>query len=419
MTRQEPASQRVLFIDPWSGVSGDMMLGALLHMDDENKRLELRLRESLACIGLDPSVVEIVRAVERGISCVRVKVEPTAGAPLRHLSHMEGMLERSELSAGVRERSRKALRRLAEVEAGIHGSTIEEVHFHEVGAVDTLVDVVGTFTLVEALGVDSVFVGPIQVGGGTVEIAHGRVGVPAPATAELLRGYPTVGGPELRELTTPTGALLLRELNAQPSSMPVMTVEAVGYGGGTMMLEGGPNVLRVLLGVRGAQSGRDSEGPAPLGTRDQVVQLECNIDDVSPEVVGHACGVLRAAGALDVWVTGVHMKKDRPGMLVSLLCKPWKEEELANLLFRETGTLGVRRAEWSRRVAERGDVSVAVSGSPVRVKWGRFGEAITSLAPEYEDAVVAARHSGLPLKDVMEAARASARELLVSEDLLP
>ena len=433
MTGGEPETGRVLYIDPWTGVSGDMLLGAMLHADRENGDLERALRESLVAIGLDPAVVSVVPDVERGISCVRVRVEASACAPLRHLSHMESMLEGEGLSANVRERSRRALRRLAEVEAGIHGSTIEEVHFHEVGAVDALVDVVGAFTLVESLGVDSVFVGPIQVGGGTVEIAHGRMGVPAPATAVLLSGYATVGGPEPRELTTPTGALLVSELGALSRPLPPMTIRAVGYGAGTMRLESGPNVLRVLVGERGgspdadgaASAGcgsRESTGGAGSdwsGSRDQVVQLECNVDDISPEVIGYACNMLREAGAFDVWVTGVQMKKGRPGMLVSLLCKPQQEDQLAGLLFRETGTLGVRRVEWTRRVADRGEISVVVWGMPVRVKWGRWGGAVTSLAAEYEDAADVARRCGRPLKDVTDAAEALAREAVEPAHLVP
>lgn len=419
MMDEGPRAGRLLYIDPWTGVSGDMLLGAMLHTDREDGGLERILRESLAAIGLEPSLLQVVPDVERGISCVRVRVSPGDDAPLRHLSHMEKMLEGAGLSATVRERSVRALRRLAEVEAGIHGSTVEEVHFHEVGAVDTLVDVVGTFVLIEALGVDSVYVGPIQVGGGTVEIAHGRVGVPAPATAELLRGYPTVGGPESRELTTPTGALLVSQLGSEPRGLPAMSTRVVGYGAGTMKLEGGPNVLRVLIGDRGEPAAAESSGSMYRGTRDQVIQLECNIDDVSPEVVGNACRLLREAGALDVWVTGVQMKKDRPGMLVSLLCKPQREDELADVLFRETGTLGIRRMEWTRRVADRGEVTVPVAGETVRVKWGRYGETMTSLAAEYEDAVEAAGRSGLPLRDVLKTAEAKARQLIDADRLIP
>jgi len=419
MIGEGPRTGRVLYIDPWTGVSGDMLLGAMLHTDREDGALERVLRESLAAIGLDPNLLQVVPDVERGISCLRVRVNPGDDAPLRHLSHMEEMLEGACLSAKVCERSLRALRRLAEVEAGIHGSTVDEVHFHEVGAVDTLVDVVGTFALVEALGVDSVCVGPIQVGGGMVEIAHGRVGVPAPATAELLKGYRTVGGPEARELTTPTGALLVSQLGAEPRGLPAMSIRAVGYGAGTMKLEGGPNVLRVLIGDHGTCPAGEGPASVPAGTRDQVIQLECNIDDVSPEVVAYACRLLRQAGALDVWVTGVQMKKDRPGMIVSILCRPQDEDELAGVLFRETGTLGVRRMEWTRRVAERGEVTVLVAAEPVRVKWGRWGETVTTLAAEYEDAVEAARHTGLPLRDVMEAAEAKARQAMGTLPLVP
>ena len=231
------------------------------------------------------------------------------------------------------------------MEAGIHGCSVDEIHFHEVGAADTLVDVVGTFVLVEALGVDQVFVGTIPVGGGTVEIAHGRMGVPAPATAALLAGYQVVGGPEMRELTTPTGALLVGQLAAKQGPLPAMTVKAVGYGAGTMKLEHGPNVLRVVLGeaAAGAPAARRAPGAAARDG-DTVVELQTNIDDVSPEVVGYALRRLREAGALDVWTVPAQMKKDRPGVVLHVLVAPDRGSGGRGHLFAETGTLGVRRA---------------------------------------------------------------------------
>ena len=201
--------QLILYLDPWSGVSGDMLLAALLDLDRESRHLEAALRGAVGALGLDEALIEVAHEVERGIACTRVRVKEEGAAPLRHLADMERMIGgAAALSDGVREGALQAVRRLAEVEAAVHGCAVEEIHFHEVGAVDTLVDIVGTFTLVEALGVQQVMVGVIPVGGGTVEIAHGRMGVPAPATTRLLEGYEIVGGPELRELTTPTGALL-------------------------------------------------------------------------------------------------------------------------------------------------------------------------------------------------------------------
>ncbi len=394
----------VLYLDPWAGVSGDMLLGALLNCD-ETGHLEMELRQALTALGLDASAVEVVDDVEWGITCTRIRVRPAADVPLRHLEDMERIIEGASLSDWVRTRSLAALRRLAAVEAEVHGCSAEEIHFHEVGAVDTLVDVVGAFTLVEALHIDSVAVGPIPVGGGTVEIAHGRMGVPAPATAILLKGYPIVGGPEMRELTTPTGALLVGQLEATPGELPALDIARVGHGAGSMKLEGGPNILRVLVG-------RSLENrPAPRSRGDEqdvVVELQTNVDDASPEVVGHACRLLREAGALDVWTVAAQMKKDRPGVVLHALVRPETEVEAVGLLLAETGTLGVRRQTVSRWLATRGTVTVQVVGSDVRVKWGRWRDRLVSIAPEYEDAAAAAAAAGLPLKTVMQLATEAA-----------
>lgn len=395
----------LLYLDPWAGVSGDMLLGALLSADQADGKLEADLRRALAALNLDDSMVEIVRDVEWGVSCTRVRVRAAENAPLRHLADMEHIIEDSPLSAWVRSHSLAAVRRLAAVEAEVHDCPVEEIHFHEVGAVDTLVDVVGAFVLVEAFGVDKVMVGPIPVGGGTVEIAHGRMGVPAPATALLLKGYPIVGGPEMRELTTPTGALLVSQLGAVPGPLPPMEIEKVGHGAGSMKLDSGPNILRVLLGRSweewGASCAREEE-------LDTVVELQTNLDDVSPEVIGYTCRLLRETGALDVWTVAAQMKKDRPGVVVHALVRPEAEPAAVELLLGQTGTLGVRRQTASRWLATRGTVTVEVAGRKVRVKWGRWRDRLVSVAPEYEDAAGAATAAGLPLRVVMQLATEAA-----------
>jgi len=406
--------QLILYLDPWSGVSGDMLLAALLDLDRENDRLGAVLRGAVGALGLDEALIEVVREVEWGIACTRVRVKEQGAAPLRHLADMERMIGGAALSDGVRDGALQAVRRLAEVEAAVHGCAVEEIHFHEVGAVDTLVDIVGTFALVEALGAQQVTVGVIPVGGGTVEIAHGRMGVPAPATTRLLEGYEIIGGPELRELTTPTGALLLGQLGVVQGSLPEMRIDNVGYGAGTMKLEGGPNVLRAVVGrrVETVSPALRSTGAAEGRESDEVVELQTNLDDVSPEVIGHTVAALRAAGALDVWSVPAYMKKDRPGVVVHALVEPEKEEDLAAVLFQESGTLGIRRHQASRRLAGRGTVEVGVSGAAVRVKWGRWQGRLVSVAPEYEDVAAAAARAGLPLKDVMHQAAEEARRLL-------
>ncbi len=292
---------------------------------------------------------------------------------------------------------------------------LEDIHFHEVGAVDTLVDIVGVLVLVEALRVDRVVVGPLPLGGGTVDIAHGRMGVPAPATALLLKGYPVMGGPEMRELTTPTGALLVTELAAVPGQLPPMHIEKVGHGAGSMALERGPNILRVLVGRPWGDPGL----AGALGETDTVIELQTNLDDVSPEVVGHTCRLLRDAGALDVWTVAAQMKKSRPGVVVHALVHPEAESAVVELLLRQTGTLGVRRQTASRWLAARGTVTVEVDGHAVRVKWGRWRGQLVSAAPEYEDAASAAAATGLPLRVVMQRATEAASARLANEHQLP
>jgi uncharacterized protein (TIGR00299 family) protein len=401
----------LLYVDPWMGVSGDMLLGALLNTDRAEGRLEAELRRALAGLKLGEGALEVRSEVEWGIACTRVQVHATGTAPLRHLSDLERIIEGLDLSDWVRSHSLGSVRRLASVEAEVHGCTVEDIHFHEVGAVDTLVDVVGVFVLVEALRVDRVAVGPIPVGGGTVEIAHGRMGVPAPATALLLKGYPVMGGPEMRELTTPTGALLLGELAAVPGQMPAMHIEKVGHGVGSMALESGPNILRVLVG---RPWGDPIVAGAPEET-DTVIELQTNLDDVSPEVVGHTCRLLREAGALDVWTVAAQMKKSRPGVVVHALVRPEAESAMVGLLLAETGTLGVRRRPASRWLVSRGTLTVDVDGHAVRVKWGRWRGRLVSTAPEYEDAASVAAATGLPLRVVMQHATEAASLRLAND----
>ena len=392
----------VLYLDPWSGISGDMLLAALLDTDRQNGRLEKVLRTVVDALALEGTRIDVMRSTLRGVECTRITVDDGDAAPLRHLHEMEQVITGAALSWEVRERATQAVRRLAEVEAKIHGCSVNEIHFHEIGAVDTLVDVVGAFALVEALGIEQVFVGTIPVGGGTVEIDHGVVGVPAPATLELLDGYPIGGGPEDRELTTPTGALLVGQLGAQAGPMPAMRPRRVGYGGGTMELERGANVLRAVIG---------SPLDRALGN-DTVVELTTNLDDLSPEVVAHATGVLLSEGALDVWTVPCLMKKGRPGVVLHALVQQEAETQTVTRLFEQTGTLGIRRSLSARYVAERGKVMVELKGKSVAVKWGKWEGALVSVAAEYEDCARVAAGSGIPLKEVIQTAEAEARRVL-------
>jgi uncharacterized protein (TIGR00299 family) protein len=399
----------VLYLDPWSGISGDMLLAALLDTEKGSGRLETVLQSSVDALGLEGTTIEVVRDVEWGIACSRILLDDGGAAPLRHLRDMEQVIAGAALSEHVRARALRAARCLAEAEAAVHGCAVEDIHFHEVGAVDTLVDVVGTFALVEALEVDQVSVGVIPVGGGTIEIAHGRMGVPAPSTVKLLEGYEIMGGPEAHELTTPTGALLVGQLDAARGGMPVMQPDKVGYGAGSLRLEKGPNLLRVVLG-RLPRSGANA---------DVVVELQTNLDDVSPEVVAHTSGRLFASGALDVWTVPAQMKKGRPGVVLHALVPVGGETEAARVVFEETGTLGIRHTTVPRHLAARGVVKVKVSDEEIAVKWGKWDGRLVSVAPEYEECATASASLGLPAKDVIQRAVESARKVLERDRLVP
>lgn len=404
-------TQRILYLDAWSGLSGDMMLAALLDVGRDEPQVEGSLHAAVESLGLAGVRVEVSREVEWGIACTRVRVTDEHAPSLRRLDEMVRVIQSADVSDPVRKQSLDAMTRLAEVEAAVHGCSVEEIHFHEVGAADTIVDVLGACVLVEALAVTRVYVSEIPLGGGMVEIAHGRMGVPAPATTLLLEGYRVRGGPEMRELTTPTGALLVRQLQAVQGPLPRMTVDRVGYGAGTMKLDGGPNVLRTVLG-RADTEGPGLGGSRPPEERHAAVELVTNLDDVSAEVIGHTVRRLREDGALDVWTVAAQMKKDRPGVVLHALVPVDAEGCALDTIFKETGTLGVRRQLCDRHVAERGVVTATVDGAAVRVKWGRWRDAIVSIAPEHDDAASVAVAQKKPLKEVMRLATEAARTML-------
>lgn len=387
-----------------------MLLGALLSLDSGEGLLGC-LEDAVNALGLPGVRVEAWRDTSRGVGCMRVDVIVPPQAPTHDLAGFERVLaEAATLSPAVRDRSLAALRRLAKVEGGIHDVPPEAVHFHELGGADTLVDVVGTFALLEALSVARAYHGPVPLGSGAVDTEHGRLGVPAPATLELLTGVPVMAGPERSEMTTPTGALLLTEAADPVPGVPPMVVQRAGFGGGARSLEHGPNVLRAVLGETTEDTALDQAlRPAEAGV---VVVLEANIDDASGEVAGHLLGLVMAAGALDAWWSPVLMKKGRPGLVLSVLCRSEDEARLVDLVFRESTTFGVRRSERSRYVLERETVHVSVDGQTVGVKIGRRGGVPVTVATEFEDAARAAEVLALPLKEIMARAAEGARRLL-------
>jgi uncharacterized protein (TIGR00299 family) protein len=374
-----------------------MCLGALVDAGAPMEALRAGLRE-LPIAGYRLSK----RGVKRGgLRAVKVDVLHSGAAGPKRWVEVRRILRSSELPLRVKERSEAVFRRLFEAEGHVHGVAAERVRLHELGSVDTVVDVVGTMLLLEALEVERVFSSDVNVGSGAVSSSHGVLPVPAPATAELLKGVPVYAsedpGGERFELATPTGAAILSALCEGYGMLPAMDLEAVGTGAGGANPPGRPNVLRVLVGRSGSG-----------GARDEVVVMETDIDDMDPRIFGHVAGALLKAGALDVTLGQIIMKKGRPGGRLTVLCEEQKRAELSDLVLRETTTLGVRYHRAGRTVLDRSVRRVETPYGALRVKEARLGGRVLRSVPEYEDCARAARRHGVPLAQVMKSAEQAA-----------
>jgi pyridinium-3,5-bisthiocarboxylic acid mononucleotide nickel chelatase len=393
---------RLAYFDCPSGASGDMILGALV---DAGAPFEALSRE-LAGLGVDGYRLERREVIKAGFRATKVDValgHHEAGH--RGLREILDILEGSRLAPAVRDMASRIFRRLAEAEARVHGTTPARVHFHDVGAVDAIVDVTGACVGLHLLGVDAVHVSALPVGGGFVEGPHGRMPVPGPATAELLTGFPTLDTGIRRELITPTGAAILTTLAAGAGAMPAMRVTAVGYGAGTMELET-PNVLRLFLG----------EAPLAAVTTpaETIVQVETTVDDMSPQLYEPLLERLLEAGALDAWLTPVIMKRSRPGVVLTALCEPGRVADLSRLLFEESSTIGVRWTAYQRSRLEREMVRLDTAYGPVTFKVSRLEGRVVTVTPEFEEVRRIARDKGLPVREVLEQARVEGRRLLTT-----
>jgi uncharacterized protein (TIGR00299 family) protein len=448
---------KTAYFDCIGGISGDMTLGALIHAGADVDQL----REGLASLGLPEWELQVEPAMKCGIAGRKVEVvvggvaagaapllhTPPADQPLpsgghshEHAGHLHShephthaheahthshephshsrqshgveagastlaqvtaLIRHSALPAAVKETAERVYNRLAEAEATVHGTTPDRVHFHEVGAVDSIVDVVGAVYALHLLGVERIVCSPLPNGHGFVRCAHGMMPIPPPATAELLKGCPIRPVDIQGELVTPTGAALASALAAQFGPLPAMRVEAIGYGAGTKEFPF-PNLLRVIIG-------RNREEPREA-TR--VTLIEANIDDQSPQLYESVTAALFEAGALDVWLTPILMKKGRPAETLSVLCEPEARERLSAVIFSETTTLGVRYSDWDRACLEREWISVETEWGPVRVKVGRQGGELRTASPEYEDCRTRAAEAAVPVKQVQVAAAALAWQKL-------
>jgi pyridinium-3,5-bisthiocarboxylic acid mononucleotide nickel chelatase len=386
---------RVAYLDCVGGLAGDMLLAALL---DAGAELE-RLRAVPVALGLRGVTIEVERVERQGIGALHVSIQAPGDRAQRDYREIRRAVETADLPAAARAHALEAFARLAEVEGRIHGVPADDVHFHELGSLDTLVDVCGTVVLLDDLGVERVVSSPLPFARGLVKAAHGVLPLPAPATLGLLEGAPLVGVETEAELVTPTGAAIAVTVVDEWGVLPPLTLERVGYGAGTADLADRPNVVRVVLGT-------GAERP-----RGRVVLLETNLDDFPSELVPDVAERCYAAGALDIWTVPVQMKKGRPGFVVSVLARPEVESEIARALLEETSALGVRVSRLDRYELDRREDIVEIDGEPIRVKVGLLDGRVVNLAPEHDDCAALARSTGRSVKSVWAEALARAQEL--------
>ena len=386
---------RIAYFDCFCGASGDMILGAML---DAGLSLD-RLRRELGGLGLSGVDLAARKVTKQGFAATRFEVrwDRQEQGP-RHLADIRRIIAAGPLSDRVKDRAQRIFVRLAEAEARAHGTGLEQVHFHEVGAADAIIDVVGACLGLEALQVDRVVCSPIPPGSGTVRCDHGLLPVPAPGTVALLQGVPLAECDEPGELTTPTGAAILTTLADSFGPLPALRVEAVGYGAGRREGQTRPNLHRLILGRA-----------ASPGEVDEVVTLQANLDDATGQVVGYVAERLLQAGALDVFTTPIGMKKGRPAVLVTVLAEPQQADQLEELLFTETTTFGVRRWPTRRSKLQRAWKEVSTDWGPVRIKLGLRAGRCISATPEYEDCLRLATAQGVPLREVIQQAGQAAR----------
>lgn len=380
---------RIAYLDCASGISGDMTLGALV---DAGVDLEA-LNAAVKSLGL-PGVNLVAQQVKKkGFRATQITVEHEPEHKHRHLHHIASMIDGSRLTAPQKDLAHRIFRRLAEAEAKVHGSTIEKVHFHEVGAVDSIADIVGAAVGFTLLGAERIVCSSVPTGTGFVQIAHGRCSIPAPATAELLKGVPLAESQVRCELTTPTGAAILATLVDAYGPVPAMSIERIGYGAGQNDLDEQANLLRMLVGNVDTSAGSE-----------RLWVVETNLDDTSGEWIGHAISRLWDAGVLDVYTTAIQMKKNRPGVVLTALCDAQVVSAVEAILFRETNTLGVRRWQVERRKLRREAREVQTPWGPVAGMLAWVDESTPRFSPEFESCRLVAERHGVPLPTVYEAA---------------
>jgi uncharacterized protein (TIGR00299 family) protein len=385
---------KVAHFDCFSGISGDMTLAALIDAGVEAQAIQ----EGVASLGL-PIRLEVEKVRKGGFAATYVRVEAPEEHSHRFLPQIEEILHRGKLLPQQHDLALKIFRRLAEAEAAVHGMPLEKVHFHEVGALDSIADIAGAAIGLDLLGAERITSRPVPTGSGMVKCAHGLMPIPAPATAELLKGVPLAASSIKAELTTPTGAAILTTIVQEWVDQPAMTLDRIGHGAGRRDFPDQPNILRLFVGTAAA--------PAES---DQVWMLETNLDDLPAEVIGYCYDRLLAAGALDVFSTPIFMKKNRPGVLLSVLAPEANREKLEGILFQETATFGIRRYPVSRHKLARRPCTVETPWGPVQGKLGWMDGRPAIFSPEYEDCARVARERGLALREIYAGAARAYQE---------
>jgi uncharacterized protein (TIGR00299 family) protein len=383
---------RTLYFDCFAGVSGNMILGGLVALGVDPDEIISQLR-TVAPVDFK---IEFSNVMRSGISSLHADVQVPDEKTHRHLSDIEKIIDASTVSETVKERSKSIFRRLAEVEGKVHGLAAEKVHFHEVGAMDAIIDIVGACIGYELLGIERFICSRIHVGSGFVDIAHGKFPVPPPAVTELLKGVPFYATEIQGELATPTGVAIVTTVCEEFGRGAEMTVDQVGYGAGTREYDGFPNVLRMIIGETAAVRSQNAT--------DQIVLLETNIDDLSPQVLGFVMERAFDTGALDCWFTPIQMKKNRPAVMLSVLCESERRAELTDLIYQETTTLGIRVRHVERECLEREFVSVETEFGAIDVKIGKLNGRVVNAMPEYEQVRRIASEKGVAFRIIRDAA---------------
>ena len=395
---------KIAYFDCFSGASGDMILGALIDAGLSSRLL----RQELKKLGLPSVHLKATKVLKGGLTATQVVVEGKGETRShRTLKEMLRIIDRSSLEPGIKEQSREIFRRIASVEGEIHRRPMEEIHFHEIGGLDSVVDIAGAVWGLRQLGIERIYVSRVNVGTGFVKCEHGTLPVPSPAALSLMRGKPIYSSGVEKELLTPTGAALLSTLGSEFGTLPPMKVERIGYGAGRSDLPH-PNLLRVMIGTLEAAAGVE-----------RVMVVETNIDDMNPQFYDYVMEKLLALEVMDVFVTPILMKKNRPATLLTVICPAEKLASVTRFLLKETTTLGMRWHEEERARADREIITLQTKHGSIRFKLGRWEGRLVNLSPEYEDCKKWATRTGIPLKDIFEEAKKAARTVLEKKRQAP